>query len=129
MSNQKLESHVVSLEIARELKGAGWEKETEFWWVITLTSNWHISMGKPDEGWCILNKGNYFAAPLATEILEELPYRIKGQYGLRIYKFTEYNCQVCYWDLDGNLKHDEFDKFLPNALAKMWLYLKKENLL
>jgi len=117
MSNQKLESHVVSLEIAKQLKEEGWKKETEFWWVITLISNWHISMGKPDEGWCILNKGNYFAAPLATEILEELPndlrierYEAVGEVG--------YEVTICYKDKET--RHGFCGLNLTNALGKMW---------
>ena len=34
-----MDKHCVSLELAKQLKEAGWKKETEFWWVEIYDSN------------------------------------------------------------------------------------------
>jgi hypothetical protein len=116
-----MEKHTTSLDISRQLKEAGWKKETEFWWYVSSLG------GKPN----LVPKSNLsvnkklvklYSAPLATEILEELPM------GLHIIKGISY--------IDGKFQvftideeQSEPDESLPNALAKMWLYLKKEGLL
>ena len=85
-----MEKHCVSLELAKQMKEAGWKKKTEFWWIFPSGSH---------KGFELVNfrplSSEHYPAPLATEILEELPL------GIAIKK---YNC---------------------GALAKMWLYLKK----
>jgi len=87
-----MEKHCVSLELAKQMKEAGWKKKTEFWWIFPSGSH---------KGFELVNfrplSSEHYPAPLATEILEELPL------GIAIKK---YNC---------------------DALAKMWLYLKKYN--
>ena len=118
-----MEKHCVSLEIAKELKEAGWNKETEFWWVppcdvsieVTKICAWNLEYA--EDG---LNNGRGIPAPLATEILEELPISTDIHKTLKGYRIAR-----C-------VKDDvvfQLDLTLPNALAKMWLYLKKEKLL
>lgn len=114
--------HVVSLEIAKQLKEAGWKKETEFWW------NWNCASAE----WILMNENmslretypyeESIAAPLATEILEELPELSEG-YRLGYNKT---------WWIESHIpENDQQDiifaaNILPDALAKMWLWLKKE---
>ena len=119
-----MDKHCVSLEISRDLKEAGWKKEAEFWWwrPNKTTNHWEINMFKKvsfiDDNTCI-------CAPLATEILEELP-DMSFDTGRRN------NLWVVFFQ--NNTEGEKVnvvckDKSLPNALAKMWLFLKKEKLI
>ena len=126
--------HCVSLELAKELKEAGWKKETEFY------HDWKndriISKIKDiDIGWY----KDCYSAPLATEILEELPKFIDEdeEYNLHIEKVVNNDFIIRYEDgnamtysgRNGEEDYYSCGKSLSDALAKMWLYLKKENLL
>ena len=123
-----MDKHCVSLEIAKQLKEAGWKKPTIYQW----SDNYYgvLTFGKPAE----IFKGEYrivdspvmlddteYPAPLATEIFEELP--CKNIY-IRYYDLLG----IDEWgvDLQTSTGLETRDKFLPNALAKMWLYLKRE---
>jgi len=86
------EKHLVSQELWDEMLKVGWVKET------------------------ILGRA------IASEILEELPYKINEHY-LTIGKDVEYYCNVHYGS-----KILVTGIGLPNALAKMWLYLHKESI-
>jgi len=128
------ENHVVSLEMAKKLKEAGWKKNTEFLWKRhSLSGNFtdpreyeykimHL------EGFSISKNDNIYPAPLATEILEELLcytkiiIESKGDFGI-LY-------QVSY-ATGPNIEqiHYETESILSDALAKMWLFLKKEGLI
>ena len=132
-----MEKHVTSLEWSRKLKEAGWKKGTEFWWIITSTTNWHVSYGKPDKTWQKMNQGNFYPAPLATELLEELPnslYTLDSRYHFylsweSVNDKKQYNCEltphepVCERTL--SLAKTVYGETLPNALAAMWCYLNK----
>ena len=100
------EKHVTSLEISKELKKAGFSKETEFWWSM-YWKEFKLYSNRPHKEFI----GEYYPAPLATEILEELPEFLDLA---RQDDFT-----VSYGD--GFFE----DKSLPNALALMWIYLRK----
>ena len=145
--------HCVSLELAKQMKEAGWKKETEFWWTdcndkfevvdkyYDLCSYVHdcLANGSPCNGQPIYKFADIkdmdfdiYPAPLATEILEELPFGLEGENGNDILKIERYKngYSVCYFD-DGQDKYTgkthllKMSDTLPNALAKMWLYLKK----
>lgn len=128
-----IENHCVSLEIAKQLKEAGWKKETEFWWVDLTFSRGEWLLRNSFEASRFKEQTKY-PAPLATEILEELPciIKIKQFLGsmdghLETYK-KEYKGKIWYGVCYRSIKHCT-DFTLPNALAKMWIYLKKEGLL
>ena len=132
-----MEKHCVSLEIAEKLKKAEWKKETEFWWYcnpqwIKLTEKLKIP---------ISHRGNWFlttfehtsknlmrSAPFATEILEELPKK-----NIIITK-EEKQYRVRYeFDFKKGIRNkvnyrwvDFIDKSLPNILAELWCWIKKE---
>jgi len=131
-----MDKHCVSLEISKDLKEAGWKEPTIYQW----SDNYYgvLTFGKPAENF----KGEYrivdtpvmlddteYPAPLATEILEELPKTIlkdncRAVLEIRLHENTN---DVCYYH--PHTFTAETDKSLPNALALMWLYLKKNNLL
>ena len=131
------EKHCVSLELAKQIQEAGFKKETEFWWTqhkeqeqnpnyrdcAMVCDKGTLEM-YPSEFW------NLYPAPLATEILEELPFRLRevdDDYWLWVTKLKHGGYEVRY----RNSNHSRTlkivqDDSLPNALAKMWLYLHKE---
>ena len=112
--------------MAKELKEARWKKETEFWWIEyhcgDMKEHWELRE-KP------LIKCRLISAPLATEILEELPDKLGNLEELTIHKLPKGAWRVNYWDNEKLKVIQKFDKSLPNALAKMWLYLRKEKLI
>lgn len=126
----------VSLTTARALKEAGYDKETLF--------NWQNAESTDDYGyhkdlWCLTKtdeiwneKYQRISAPCSDEILEELPEHIPSGHRLVVLKIEKEYC-VAYQALipmSGLYTHVEYcNESLPEALAAMWLYLKKEGLL
>ena len=115
-----MKKYCVDLEIAKELEESGFPQETYFWWnecFITKISTYEIHSQK---GYL---EGKHLSAPTSDEILKELPITINKVKNLTIHKGnTEY-----YVNYQEYNKHPIiYDKILSNALAKMWLYLKKE---
>ena len=124
--------HCVSLELAKKLKEAGWNKETEFWW--QNLNSWNIVNKDLAEDVVYRNAERNVAietivAPLATEILEELPPP-KGDEEIVSGKMKlseEYYCCLESTNRDYKLVRKEIIDFsLPDTLAQMWLYLKEE---
>ena len=79
------------------------------------------------------------AAPLATEILEELPETIKhiinelpgevyGQFRLRTMKSSPEGYWVSY-EHSGRICKNICNKNLAEALAQLWIYLKENKLI
>ncbi|MFA5388885.1 MAG: hypothetical protein WC312_03925 [Candidatus Omnitrophota bacterium] len=138
-----MEKHCTSLEISKQLKETGWKKETEFWWIEDKSGNNKILLYSYkqyinlDAYGCRDAQNNCYPAPLATEILEELPSFIQQAYKYNLtieklgdeysgfYQYSDRDCDYLLAGMDGA----KFDKSLPNALAKMWLYLKKEGII
>jgi hypothetical protein len=148
-----MEKHCVSLEIAKQLKEAGWQKETEFWWIPVYYYDFDIENRNRKDFEIVPNSFQYsddvegrgrseidkskkspynkwqqrLPAPIATEILEEFnSWQEKG-----IYIFND--CDTYFVQFRevgfGKLIKDCNNQYLPNALALMWLYLKKEKLI
>lgn len=126
-----MKTHVVSLELAKQLKEAGWTKPTEFWWTnyyyvehagLIKTDNFMVgydSVADLDDD--LIGKGYaHFSAPLATEILGEIQEKVSIQ-------ITYSNkTELRVFDLRRGIF---FTDTLPNCFAKLWLLLKQENLL
>ena len=117
-----IKNHVVSLEIANQLKEAGWVKETEFYWTYSMMDEPKIEHNPQPfrnclESWTVL------PAPLATEILEELPEKISL---CAFYAKSEYRAvdNDVHRNASTQVSHNPC-----NALASMWLYLKKKKLI
>lgn len=118
-----MQQHVVNLELSKRLKEAGYPQEssTYFRWLDfhgefrTLLSE---SFVREDD------KKEWYAAPLATELLERLS---KNMFLLST---LEKNGKFCY--MISIVKNDQQSwcfPSLPDALAEMWLWLKENNFL
>ena len=122
-----MNNYVTSLELSKQLKEAGYKQEGEFWWAETSKGNLLCSRETTD----IISTDDLestYDAPLASELMERLPKE------LQIKKFEDFY-QITFPAIEMNriAPNDEDaliqDENLCNALAKMWLYLKKEGLL
>lgn len=127
-----IEKYVVSLELARKLKDAGFPQETEFYWIET-TQGWRVIRNPPE---FIKEKmvPDIIAAPLASEIGERLPWvitvdnfqwvlvlmkRADGTWGILYERSTDGTSLGGSWFIDND----------ANAKAKMWLWLKENSYL
>ena len=125
-----IEKYVVSLDLAKKLKEAGWRKPTEFLWDIDFPELWHNSK-KAD-----FSQYDWIApAPLAEEITKELPDHIaverggeRKKYWLNIEVYKE-GCRAGYRTdpvMLGEMPEwlyvsDVYPK-LSDALAQLWLW-------
>lgn len=139
----------VSLELAKQLKSAGFPQESEFWYKKILTSDKLPSLIHLNKVEVELAKiasyksglsANYCSSPTADEILDHLPDRIVADeamcFDLNIWSNPSYPRWVVsyWWDEDTRRKSgmdnkNISDNSLADAAAKMWLYLKNNNLL
>lgn len=138
----------VDLQLAKELKKNIFPQETLFYWGGIWDCTAIESEDTPIDYECIMSRneaqiaesdGSY-SAPTSDEILKELPKIIipnHTRYDMNIRHYInqhlkkKYEISFLSICLKMNEEHpDNYisfdDKFLPNALAKMWLYLKKE---
>ena len=114
--------------------------ETEYWWnekTESLTRrqyrysySHHFNEGGGEEEGKRAHKN--IPAPLATEILERLPYSLDGKnrdgYYLTIDKAREYY-HVGYEDIRGNIYTQETAPTLAQAVTDMLIHLIKEELI
>lgn len=140
-----MKEYCVDLEIAKELKENGFHQDTNFYWYKRLPekNSWKFIGNKnvqyKRKSYCFTPDGNdiLYSAPCSDEVLKELPtYFIENKeyYLLEIRKDiytdipkSDFYC-ISYTHVDGTGYREiciEADK-LSNALAIMWLYLKKE---
>ena len=143
-----IEKYVVSLDLAKKLKEAGWEKETVYWWVktqrgIRLEAIRYVEL-YPKQSYGIIwlddaGKEEFMPlapAPLAEEILEELPKyiyeHVEGErktYYLTV-KIDKNGYSIGYSDelTEWLYLFTLFDQ-LSNAAAQVWLWLKEHGYL
>ena len=122
-----LTTHVVSQGLAEELREAGWPQEgSTFYWVKVYP----YSLVLPGPSWELMYHGQlvdykegeylFYAAPLASELMERIP----GGY----FAYRRGNSWFTGKDLHQIAVAVASDS-MPNALATLWLHLKKEGLL
>lgn len=119
----------VSLETAKLLKENGFRQDTHFFWanphnkysLWTKTDVYSWGYEHTIQDWIDESNPVLYAAPTTDELLEKLPpdLMIREAFNLR-YEVGHVNIN------DGKLFGHEY---LPEALAQMWLYHKKEGLL
>lgn len=131
---EKITNHIVSLETAKKLKAAGWEKETLYYFEEHKFLKTVIvrRFDERDKENC--ERLHDFSAPLATELLEELPKVIKHNgkiIGALSFNF-DHNEQK-YWVSYGYTNKLPIARIfrdnLHEALAEMWIMLKEYNLI
>jgi len=126
-------------DISIELKEKGFKQESLFAWVPFYNTNTDIGKKGFAHRWELMSHSdckNIISAPTAEEILKELPkrfiYKSKTMCYLRLdCSHEEYRIQYYYFEdnLEYALCLHKQDKKLCNALAKIWIYLKDNNLL
>ena len=144
-----MKEYCVDLELAKELQENGFPQETYFYWYDVKNEKFEdefVNMpilankrytpvydGESNRYWkqCNALAEKYkYSAPTSDEILKELPKYIKKDI---VYDLTIKNYPVASVILYQAYGVKELpycklqeDEKLSNALAKMWLYLKKE---
>ena len=127
----KIEQQVVSLELSKKLKGLGYEQEEVWCWYEDMNKRtYQIGIYASYRRDCV--------APTASELLERLPNVIVH----RLYLDPDYGkkenwktghwtggYKTIHWAVDYKQEKSCNDKSLPNALAKMWIYLNQQGLL
>jgi len=139
-----MKEYCVDLDIAMELKINDFSQKTYFCWMnftqlendfgfvhhyISDGKEYHFQANYIDSD--LPAKGHVYYAPTSDELLKELPHEVNG-FHLRIEPVLNEEYIVGYWEegYEDERRFDYYnDKKLTNALAKMWLYLKKEGLL
>jgi len=125
-----MKDYVVDLEIAKELKENGFQQESEFYWQDVRWKNKYGKFGglelrNSNKG---VNTAHVYSAPTSDKILKELPVSISidnKTYCLEIHKiYIDEDCIHQGYIVRYEDKIFDNGK-LSNALAKMWLYLKK----
>ncbi len=134
-----MKEYCVDLEIAKELEKNRFPQESNFYY--SRNNGQEDIKGNPIYDFSSIDGGKgrfdriidprlryeYYPAPTSDEILKELPHEI-NEFWLRIEPVKD-KYIVGYWE-EGHEDERRFDYFeekkLSNALAKMWLYLKKE---
>lgn len=111
-----MEKYCVSLKIAKKLKLAGWDKETEF-----IYSNGCLLYKNK-----LLSNKNVYYMPTAIELFNIMPRKI-DDYFLVIYKLTYNESEVIYEKNypQYDFKYRFLNKNLSDALALMWIWLKE----
>lgn len=138
----KLEDQVVSLELSKQLKKAGYKQEGLWWWVEFINRGKTIgdksrytqilrTLELDDMKLLHITMLNKCVAPTVSELGEVLPQYIKSRaYMLTIVKDTADKWWIGYPNHKGigvsDIKWTIEEAILANAMAKMWLYLKKE---
>lgn len=124
-----LTTHVVSQGLAEEMKKAGWPQEgsTFYWvngelWDETMQSDYETPATPPRSEWV--------ARPLASELGEMLPDNVHSggvSACLTIQKTAGNFWTAEYVEPDGSVLHESAGAWLPDALAALWLHLKKKD--
>jgi hypothetical protein len=116
-----MEKITTSLELSKELKENGFKQDSIFAW-YKVNGKYHNSYYRHHEK-------DDICSPTAEELLEELPEMIEDDV---VYFLTMRKDRVSYRSLNNNILGTGqiyYESKLCNALAKMWIYLKKNNLL
>jgi len=136
----ELEKQVVSLELAKKLKELGFEQESYFWWQLHNDKEYHLRDSESatgDEATFSLHK-EWCSAYTVAELGEMLPDRLDEKAQATDYEthyFFEITKDVKKWEVsyrgsgDSGCKIFVGDENLSNAMAKVLIYLKDNNLI
>lgn len=125
---------VLPLDLSKELVENGIVLETEFWW-YQVNENGQVEVDLDVGGDLCGHYPKIVPAPLAEEILENMPWRFETEKGFYVLNI-EKGGKPWYWVnycLKDNLKYidvlTEEAPTLVSALGKMLIHLAKEELL
>ena len=123
----KLEDICVSLELAKQLKAAGYPQESLFYWNGNEEFNYIVKYKDDLFGW---KEAIKISAPTASELGGVLGVdETKKIVSYHFWKYPDEDLYNFGWvDADGGEENFGEEKLI-DAMAEAWLYLKKENLL
>lgn len=139
-----MSKYTTSLELSKQLVGAGIEIKSYFWWVFDVIKNEWVVRDEKLFSWDGDRKYSPISACLTDELLEILPKRMTAltrfgnEHALNVdveYKLmfgfddNEYWCR--YRKVDDHLGYSTkiTEESLPNALAQLAIELKGRGLL
>lgn len=106
-----------NLELAKQLKDAGYPQlSCDFYWVITLTTNYHLSWYEGNLPDVLKERNDCYASPTADEILDLLPNTSYVRRNKKGYSASYYYQQANIFREDT----------ASDALARLYIYLKKQ---
>ncbi len=120
---------VVSLELSKELKKAGYPQEGLWWWNWSTEIEYTPDIVQGDFAPMGIDKA---VTPTVAEMGEALPYRLrlpKDDYWLWQTKLKHGGTEIRYKTPNGSHFNPIQADTEANARAKMYLYLKKEKLI
>lgn len=126
--------YVVSLELAKKLKGAGCVQESEWYWCEPFISDENGVMPTesalyPNDEIIMQNTKKIASAFHVGELGEMLPEKIEGYQAIDMGKYQGKNV-VRYLKIGNSLSGIRFDEDTEaECRGKMLLYLKKEGLI
>ncbi len=125
----KFKDRQVNLELSKELKTNGYKQEGLFWWIeaqiyYTEKENFGLVDTITKEAFEKAYSGrNILVAPTLAELGKKLP-------NSDILRYIDEKLKGLSKEQDKCLAYIIMDLLKnPNAMAKMWLYLKKEKLI
>lgn len=124
----KLENQITSLELSKKLKEFGTPQNSLFYWVISSTTNYHLSYTEGDKDLLPQDRNDFYSAFTVAELGNLLPEYVKGCW-LRIVKNIEKQWGVCYYkNNEIEFAFTWFDS-LSEAMGKMLIYLLENKLI
>jgi hypothetical protein len=137
---KELKDITTSLDVSKKLKEAGYKQDSILYWWQNDCDEDHTQLRNriPNNQSLSIHKWFVYSAPTTDELLEQLPPDVSDRWILSInaidyddYKEYEVGYTKYFEDNGVWAYKDKYfqDKKLPDALAEMWLYLKKEGLL
>lgn len=118
----------VSLELAKQLKEAGFPQETDFFYTRYGGDKWGVNLNLG------IAKEFGIAAPTADDLLDSLP--ANTDITLSIKKGSKQYHVNYWWGTPNPLRKGSVTDYWQthgdnpaDALAEMWIYLKKHNLM
>lgn len=121
----------LSLETSQLLKECGFPQDSYFQWIFI-----HSAVNPEYNHWELLDKEHVlyikdadiqYACPTSDEILELLPNEL-GEFYLSITKMNKGTYSVGYY-FENSTKQDFGNKSLPEAIAQMYIFLRREKLI
>lgn len=127
-----LEHQLTSLVTSQRLRELGVPQDSLFYWVITLTTDYHISYTEGDKSLLPQERNDFYSAFTVAELGEMLPEEVESkkenEYYLTIRRAFRGQWEVSYSNSQVSFIHQAADT-LADAMAKMLIYLLENGLI